>query len=71
MNVKLFLRLIVVLLRQIHVFSFPHSPQRLFACSTGENPSGLCEVAPSHSPDRHLMAFPGQSRGHVQIMVNK
>ena len=30
---------------QIHVFSFPNKPTKLFSLETRENPLGLCEVS--------------------------
>lgn len=59
-------RLIVVLMTEIHVFSFPDSPKLLTTISTAPNPRGLCEVCPSM--ECKLMAFPGLQRGTVQIV---
>lgn len=62
-------RLVVVCQRQIHVFSFPHSPQRLFTCETRDNLMGLCEVSPLPSADRHILCFPAHKLGAVQLVV--
>ncbi|XP_045618016.1 WD repeat domain phosphoinositide-interacting protein 4 isoform X1 [Procambarus clarkii] len=61
-------RLVVVCRRQIHVFSFPHSPRRLFTCETRDNPLGLCEVSPLPSADRHILCFPAHKLGAVQLV---
>lgn len=59
-------RLVVVLRNQIHVFSFPHNPRRLFTCETRDNPRGLCEVC--SSIESHLMVFPAHKRGSLQLL---
>ncbi|XP_064112935.1 WD repeat domain phosphoinositide-interacting protein 4-like [Macrobrachium nipponense] len=61
-------RLVVVLRRQIHVFTFPHSPHRLFTCETRDNPLGLCEVSPFASADKHILCFPAHKLGAVQLV---
>lgn len=63
-------RLVVICCRQIHVFSFPHSPRRLFTCETRDNPLGLCEVSPLPSADRHILCFPAHKVGAVQLVVS-
>ncbi|XP_045211200.2 WD repeat domain phosphoinositide-interacting protein 4-like [Mercenaria mercenaria] len=57
-------RLIVVLRNQVHVFSFPNSPQKLLSFDTRDNPRGLCEVSPFGS----TLVFPGHICGSVQIV---
>lgn len=37
-------RLIVVLINQVHVFSFPNNPQKLFTFHTRDNPKGVVFV---------------------------
>lgn len=69
-NGNLHFRLVVVCCRQIHVFSFPHSPRRLFTCETRDNPLGLCEVSPLPSADRHILCFPAHKVGAVQLVVS-
>ena len=60
-------RLVVVLKNRIHIFSFPHSPQKLFTIETRENPLGLCELSPG---TYNLLVFPGSKVGSLQIMVS-
>ncbi|OWF36241.1 WD repeat domain phosphoinositide-interacting protein 4-like [Mizuhopecten yessoensis] len=57
-------RLIVVLRNQVHVFSFPNKPQKLFTFGTRDNPKGLCEV----SGFGQTLVFPGHKCGSVQIV---
>lgn len=59
-------RLVVVLKNRIHIFSFPHNPQKLFTIETRENPLGLCELSPG---TYNLLVFPGSKVGSLQIMV--
>ncbi|CAL4160484.1 unnamed protein product, partial [Meganyctiphanes norvegica] len=61
-------RLVVVCRRQIHVFSFPHTPRRLFTCETRDNPLGLCEVSPLPAADKHILCFPSHKTGAVQLL---
>ena len=37
-------KIVIVTRNQIHVFSFPNSPTKLFSLETRDNPLGLCEV---------------------------
>ncbi|ESP03877.1 hypothetical protein LOTGIDRAFT_185244 [Lottia gigantea] len=57
-------RLIVILRNQVHVFSFPNEPQKLYTFSTGDNPKGLCSV----SCYGKILVFPGIKCGSVQIV---
>ena len=41
----LFVQIVIVTRNQIHVFSFPNSPTKLFSLETRDNPLGLCEVS--------------------------
>ncbi|KAK2153074.1 hypothetical protein LSH36_308g01000 [Paralvinella palmiformis] len=59
-------RLIVVLRNQVHVFTFPNNPQKLFTLDTRDNPKGLCEVSPSL--DTQLMVLPGYKCGSIQLV---
>lgn len=62
-------RLVVVLAKQIHVFTFPDKPVRMGTLETRENPKGLCEV--SNDPQaQQYMAFPGYKMGGVQLVVS-
>ncbi|KAK9739816.1 WD domain, G-beta repeat [Popillia japonica] len=61
-------KLIVALLTQIHVFSFPSPTQRLFSLETKENPKGICEVSPLTSAERQILVFPGHKLGSIEIV---
>lgn len=63
-------RLIVALLNQIHVFSFPTPTQRLFSLQTRDNPNGLCEVSSLMLAERQILVFPGHKLGSIQIVVS-
>ena len=39
-----FFQIVIVTRNQIHVFSFPNNPVKLFSLETRDNPLGLCEV---------------------------
>ena len=41
-------KIVIVTRNQIHVFSFPNSPTKLFSLETRDNPLGLCEVKPKN-----------------------
>ncbi|CAH2011070.1 unnamed protein product [Acanthoscelides obtectus] len=47
-------KIIVALLNQIHVFSFPTPTQRLFTLETRENHRGLCDVSPLTSAEKQI-----------------
>ena len=66
---KLF-RLVVALLGEVHVFTFPAPAQRLYTVETRENPLGLCEISPIVTAERQLLAFPGHKIGSVQLVVS-
>ncbi|CAG9827591.1 unnamed protein product [Diabrotica balteata] len=61
-------KLVVALLNQIHVFSYPTPTQRLFTLETRENYRGLCEVSPLASAEKQLLVFPGHKIGSVQLV---
>ncbi|CAG0886927.1 unnamed protein product [Darwinula stevensoni] len=61
-------RLIAVLQNQVHVFSFPNNPRKLFSVDTRNNPQGLVAVSPLISSERQLLAFPGMKVGSVQLL---
>lgn len=63
-------RMVVALLRQIHVFSFLTPTQRLFSLETRDNPQGLCELSRLASAERQLLVFPGHKLGSVQLVVS-
>ncbi|CAG7829215.1 unnamed protein product [Allacma fusca] len=58
-------RLVAVLKNRIHIFSFPHQPQKLFTVETKSNPLGLCELSPGNNI---LLVFPGSKMGSLQFM---
>lgn len=62
--------MVVALMRQIHVFSFPTPTQRLFSLETRDNPRGLCELSPLASAERQLLVFPGHKTGSIQLVVS-
>lgn len=61
-------KIFVVTRRQIHVMSFWNNPTKLFTCDTWDNPRGLCQVTPSAAAERHLLVFPGQRCGAIQLV---
>lgn len=61
-------KIIVATVNQMNVFSFPNPVQRLFTQDTRPNHAGLCEVSPSTTAERHLIAFPGHKLGSVQFI---
>lgn len=61
-------KVVVVTRRQVHVMAFLPRPAKLFTCDTWDNPKGLCQVSPVASCERHLLLFPGQRCGSVQIL---
>lgn len=61
-------KLVVALLNQIHVFSFPTPTQKLFSLETRQNLRGLCEVSPLSSSEKQVLVFPGHKLGSVQIV---
>ncbi|CAN8002975.1 WD repeat domain phosphoinositide-interacting protein 4 [Ixodes scapularis] len=61
-------KIFVVSRRQIHVMSFLNKPSKLFSCDTWDNPLGLLQVTPQASCERHLMVFPAQRCGSVQLV---
>lgn len=63
-------RLVVALLREVHVFTFPTPSQRLYTVETRENTLGLCEISPIVTAERQLLAFPGHKIGSVQLVVS-
>lgn len=61
-------KMVIALMRQIHVFSFPTPTQRLFSLETRDNPRGLCELSPLASAERQLLVFPGHKLGSIQLV---
>lgn len=61
-------KIFVVSQKQIHVLSFLNNPTKQFTCDTRDNPKGLCEVSPLSSSERHLLVFPGQRCGSIQLV---
>ena len=62
-------RLIAVLRRQIHVFSFPHEPRKLFTLETRDNPRGLCQINSLMASERQLLVCLGHKIGSIQLVV--
>uniref|UniRef100_T1IZY0 WD repeat domain phosphoinositide-interacting protein 4 n=1 Tax=Strigamia maritima TaxID=126957 RepID=T1IZY0_STRMM len=61
-------KLTVVLQSQIHVFSFPVKPVKLFSFNTRDNPRGLCEISPMTASEKQLLIFPSHKMGNVQLV---
>jgi WD40 repeat protein len=61
-------KIIVALLHQIHIFSFPSPVQRLFSVETIANPRGILELSPLGTGDKQILVFPGHKIGSVQIV---
>lgn len=61
-------KLVVALLKEIHVFSFPTPTQKLFSLETKDNYRGLCAVSPLATSERQILIFPGHTLGSVQIV---
>lgn len=68
-NLYFLSRLIAVLRRQIHVFSFPNNSKKLFTLETRDNPKGLCQVNSLVSSERQLIACLGHKMGSIQLVV--
>ncbi|VDO92666.1 unnamed protein product [Soboliphyme baturini] len=65
-NVKMsYHKIVIVLKKQIHVFSFPGKPEKIASFETVENPHGLCELSPDSQME--FLAFPGPKLGSVQL----
>ncbi|KFD54228.1 hypothetical protein M513_05005 [Trichuris suis] len=58
-------KLVVVLRKQVHVFSFPGTPTKLVSLETRENPHGLCALSADLTME--YLAFPGYRTGSVQL----
>lgn len=63
-------RIVVATLHQVCVFSFPSPTQHLFTFETRYNKYGLCEVTPLLSAEKHIVVFPSQKTGGVQLVVS-
>lgn len=61
-------KLFVTLRNQIHVFSFPNLPVKLFSFDTIDNPKGLIEVSPLNMSEKQLLVFPAHKIGSLQIV---
>lgn len=62
-------RLIAVLRRQIHVFSFPNNSKKLFTLETRDNPKGLCQINSLISSEKQLLICLGHKLGSIQLVV--
>lgn len=63
-------RLIAVLRRQIHVFSFPNNSRKLFTLETRDNPKGLCQINSLISSEKQLLVCLGHKLGSIQLVVH-
>lgn len=63
-------RIVVATVHQVCVFSFPSPTQHLFTFETRYNKYGLCEVSPLLSAEKHIVVFPSQKTGGVQLVVS-
>lgn len=54
--------IVVVLLNEVNLYKFSSPPQKLAAFTTANNPFGLCCLG------KRLLAFPGRTPGHVQLV---
>ncbi|CAG0919712.1 unnamed protein product [Notodromas monacha] len=61
-------RFLVVLERQIHVFSFPRNPERIFSVETRANPRGVFAVSPSSISPAQILVYPCHKIGTVQAV---
>eukprot|EP00092_Neocalanus_flemingeri_P018204 GFUD01019701.1.p1 GENE.GFUD01019701.1~~GFUD01019701.1.p1 ORF type:complete len:360 (-),score=111.73 GFUD01019701.1:91-1170(-) len=61
-------KIVAVCKNQIHVFSFPNKPKKLFSVDTRDNPLGLCEVSPIRCGEKEVMVFPGYKTGSIQMV---
>ncbi|XP_057366811.1 WD repeat domain phosphoinositide-interacting protein 4-like [Daphnia carinata] len=61
-------RLIAVLRRQIHVFSFPNNSKKLFTLETRDNPKGLCQINSLISSEKQLLICLGHKLGSIQLV---
>ncbi|KAG9511195.1 WD repeat domain phosphoinositide-interacting protein 4 [Fragariocoptes setiger] len=61
-------RLLVAERNQIHCFTMPHQPKRLFTVTTRDNSQGLFEVSSYPNCERQILCFPGHKLGSVQIL---
>jgi len=61
-------RLIAVLRKQIHIFSFPNNSKKLLTLETRDNPNGLCQVNSLISCEKQLMVCLGHKLGSIQIV---
>eukprot|EP00041_Stephanoeca_diplocostata_P017091 m.340123 g.340123 ORF g.340123 m.340123 type:complete len:429 (-) comp20591_c0_seq5:3579-4865(-) len=60
-------RIIVVVMTQVHVYSFERRPKRLTVIDTGSNPKGLCVVSGDARVSTPIIAAPSRDEGSLQI----
>uniref|UniRef100_A0A5S6QT76 WD repeat domain phosphoinositide-interacting protein 4 n=1 Tax=Trichuris muris TaxID=70415 RepID=A0A5S6QT76_TRIMR len=58
-------KFVVVLRKQVHVFSFPGTPTKLVSLETRENPHGLCALSADLTME--YLVFPGYRTGSAQL----
>ncbi|EJW77526.1 hypothetical protein WUBG_11564, partial [Wuchereria bancrofti] len=59
-------RMVLVGMKQIHVFNFPQEIDLIKTIETGTNVHGLCEL--SNDPSMELLIYPGNQIGSVQYI---
>ncbi|KAK6105779.1 WD domain G-beta repeat family protein [Brugia pahangi] len=59
-------RMVLVGMKQIHVFNFPQELDLIKTIETGTNIHGLCEL--SNDPNMELLIYPGNQIGSVQYI---
>lgn len=57
--------MVLVGMKQIHVFNFPQELDLIKTIETGTNIHGLCEL--SNDPNMELLIYPGNQIGSVQV----
>ncbi|KAK2717911.1 hypothetical protein QYM36_006641, partial [Artemia franciscana] len=61
-------KLVAILQKEIHVFSFPNDSKKLITMETRDNPKGICEVSQSVAVDKQFLVLPGHKIGSLQFV---
>lgn len=61
-------KLIVAEKHQLHCFTMPNNPTKLFTVTTRDNLTSLFEVSSYTNCERQLLCFPGHKIGSIQIL---